>query len=174
MVIDLDAEGCIMDGCNNSTRNKKNEIVQVMPENFDCYREALKALLWENMMRRYEAKKVDEEYFETKTLEMKEYLSKQKAVIFVYMLDERVLGCVWAYPKIFLDEKRLFVQLLQVHVENRGGGIGKQLLVRLEKYAKTNNYHAVDLIADANSDGAVRFYRREGYQIERLQFIKIL
>lgn len=163
-----------MGGCNNSTRKVESKIVQVLPENFDCYREDLKALLWENMMRRYEAKKVDEEYFETKTSEMKDYLSKQKAVIFVYIDDDIVLGCVWAYPKYFLDEKRLFVQLLQVHAENRGSGVGKQLLVRLEEYAKTNNYYAVDLIADANSDGAVRFYRREGYQIERVQFIKVL
>lgn len=64
--------------------------------------------------------------------------------------------------------------MLQVHPEYRGRGIGKTLLSRLEKYAVENGYDAIDMITSASNDGAIRFYEREGYEIERLQLYKIL
>lgn len=151
----------------------ENKIIQVTSDNFDKYRNDIKKLLWENMMRHYNAGKVNEEYFETKTSEIIDYLNEKKAVIFVYVLDNSVKGCIWAYPKLFLDERRLFVQLLQVYPENRNYGIGGSLLQTIEKYAVEHGYNAVDMITSANNEGALRFYQREGYEFERIQLCKV-
>ncbi len=150
------------------------EIIRVLPSNFDVYRNNLRDLLWENMMRHYEAGKVDADYFETKTSEIRDYLEQQKAVIFVYIVSKRVRGCIWAYPKLFLNERRLFVQLLQVNADSRNLGIGRVLLHTIEEYAAKNEYDAVDMITSANNEGALRFYQREGYEFERIQLWKML
>jgi len=152
----------------------KNNIIEVNYNNFDIYKDDLKRLLLENMIRHLAAGKVDEDYFEAKTIEIKKYLYENKAVIFLYLTDDNVKGCIWAYPKTFLDEQRLFVQLLQVCSDSRNCGIGRKLLEKIENYAKKNNYHAVDMITSVSNEGALRFYQREGYEIERVQLLKKL
>lgn len=152
----------------------KNNIVEVIYGNFEIYKDDLKILLLENMIRHLDAGKIDEDYFEAKTIEIKKYLYEKKAVIFLYLIDDSVKGCIWAYPKTFLNEQRLFVQLLQVHSDSRNFGIGRKLLETIENYAKKNKYDAVDMITSANNDGAMRFYQREGYKIERVQLLKEL
>lgn len=163
-----------MDTFQNIEDNYSGSIIQVTVESFDIYRNDIKNLIWENMMHHYTAQKVDEVYFETKTSEIKRYLAEQKAVIFVFINNGKASGCIWSYPRVFLDEKRLFVQMLQIKPEHRNAGIGKQLLNKIEEYAKAHGYYAVDMIAESNNNGAVRFYQREGYQIERVQLIKTL
>lgn len=150
-----------------------NNIIRVTPDNFDIYRNDIKKLLWENMMRHYNKGKVNDEYFEIKTSEIKVYLNEKKAVIFLYVINENVKGCIWAYPKVFLDERRLFVQLLQVHPENRSCGIGSKLLETIEKYAQEHKYDVIDMITSSNNEGALRFYQREGYKFERIQLCKV-
>lgn len=154
-----------------------DSFVEVTTSNFKDHFLDLKELLKENMIRHYEAKKIDDGYFDIKIMEIRDYLADERAVVFLYKNNEKggeTCGCIWGYPKVFLDEKRLFVQLLQVHPEYRGRGIGKTLLSRLEKYAVENGYDAIDMITSASNDGAIRFYEREGYEIERLQLYKIL
>lgn len=60
------------------------------------------------MIRHYEAKKIDDGYFDIKIMEIRDYLADERAVVFLYKNNEKggeTCGCIWGYPKVFLDEK---------------------------------------------------------------------
>lgn len=108
-------------------------------------------------------------------MEIRDYLADERAVVFLYKNNEKggeTCGCIWGYPKVFLDEKRLFVQLLQVHPEYRGRGIGKTLLSRLEKYAVENGYDAIDMITSASMMAPLDFMSGKDMRLRGFSYTK--
>ncbi len=105
--------------------------------------------------------------------ELKKYLKEDKAVSYGAVQGEQLCGFVWAYEHPFRDDgNRLYISILHVGKEERGVGVGKQLLSHLESEARQRGYNAIYLHAEAQNKGALSFYEREQYRVERMQLVK--
>lgn len=102
-----------------------------------------------------------------------EYIEQQTAYVVAALQDDLLCGFIWAYHFPFRDDhKRFYVSILHIGEEYRNKNIGKQLLDETEKIAHEQGYTAMFLHAEACNDGAIRFYQREGFTLERIQFVK--
>lgn len=105
--------------------------------------------------------------------ELLSYVDDFKAVVYGAVKDAKLVGFLWAYKYPFRDDKdRLYVSILHVEQEYRSKKIGSSLLAEIEQYAKKENYSSVFLHTEAFNQGAIRFYERCGYDVERLQLVK--
>jgi len=70
------------------------------------------------------------------------------------------LGCVYLQQQ----EKRLYLGMLTVAPEMQGKGIGNQLLIAAEKYAKEINCNTITMTVIDVRFELVDWYKRKGYQ----------
>ena len=88
--------------------------------------------------------------------------------------ENEIIGYIWAYPHRFREEPRMYINECSVKEEYRGRGVGKTMIMLIEKRAKESGFPALYLHAEAGSSDAVRFYESNGYSKERIQFRKAL
>lgn len=110
---------------------------------------------------------------ECKYAEMVEYMKVDKALVCGATIGNSLCGFIWGYEFPFRDDKqRLYVSILHVEEKFRNQNLGMLLLEYIEKQAKVLGYHAVFLHTEAFNKGAIRFYERMGYELERVQLVK--
>jgi GNAT superfamily N-acetyltransferase len=56
--------------------------------------------------------------------------------------------------------------------EHRGSGIGKMLLEEFSKWARSKNVKVIRVVATSQNLGAIRFYKREGFEEKSLTLEK--
>lgn len=100
------------------------------------------------------------------------HVSDGSAMVFGVFDNEELIGYVWAYRHQFREEERIYVNEIHVAEPYRGKGVGKQLLSAVESMAKERGFGATYLHAEGNNEGAICFYRNQGYEIERVQVRK--
>jgi ribosomal-protein-alanine N-acetyltransferase len=66
-------------------------------------------------------------------------------------------------------EGTAYIQTLEVMPEWRGAGVGGELLRRMERSALAGDSEMIWLHVDAENDGAIRLYERNGYSYENRQ-----
>lgn len=69
---------------------------------------------------------------------------------------------------------RAQVEAVRVHSNERGGGLGTELLVWAEEEARRRGAALLQLTSDASREGAHRFYERLGYTASHVGFKKEL
>lgn len=105
--------------------------------------------------------------------ELEEYLNDNKAIVLGAIAENELVGLLWAYTYPFREDiNRLYVSVLHVREDYRGRHIGSQLLETIERIAKEKHYDAIYLHAEAANSGACRFYKRQQYISERIQYVK--
>lgn len=120
---------------------------------------------------------------EEKCRELCDYVKNGRAVVYGALFDiegdkhykyESLVGFVWAYEYPFRDDKRrLYVSILHVDSSFRECGIGADLLSAVEVEAKNGGYSAIFLHVEGHNEGAIRFYHREKFEIERIQMVHL-
>lgn len=101
------------------------------------------------------------------------YVNDKKAIVYGAIEENELIGFVWAYKFPFRDDKsRFYIGILHINEKYRNMHIGRQLLYEIENYAKEIDIHAIYLHAEVCNTGAVKFYRRNGYRVERIQLVK--
>jgi ribosomal protein S18 acetylase RimI-like enzyme len=65
------------------------------------------------------------------------------------------------------DEIMAYIQTLEVAPEQRGRGVGGELLRRIEGSARAAGAQAMRLHVDAENEDAIRLYQAHGYLCER-------
>jgi ribosomal-protein-alanine N-acetyltransferase len=65
------------------------------------------------------------------------------------------------------DEIIAYIQTLEVAPEQRGRGVGGELLLRIEGSARAAGAQAMWLHVDAENEDAIRLYQAHGYLCER-------
>ena len=100
------------------------------------------------------------------------HLSTDTCVAYGAFESDEIIGYIWAYPHPFREEFRMYIKELSVKEGYRGRGIGRTMIMLVEKRAKESGFHALYLHAEAGSPDAVRFYESNGYNKERIQFRK--
>lgn len=81
---------------------------------------------------------------------------------FMLQEDENILGFCIASGKI---DHNYYIHLFFCDEKIRGKGVGKLLLNTAEKIAKSRKLQAIILRCPIINDGAVKFYKKQGFQI---------
>ena len=89
-------------------------------------------------------------------------------------IKEKLIGFIWAYPRVFLEENRIYINALIIDKKYRGRGFGQMLVEEVEKYARENNIFVVDVSTASFKEEAINFYEKIGYVSERVQLRKSL
>lgn len=100
------------------------------------------------------------------------HLNTNTCIAYGAFQERKIIGYIWAYPHIFRDERRMYISECSVKEGYRNRGIGKSMMMLIEKRAKESGFPALYLHAEAGSPDAVQFYESIGYRKERIQFRK--
>ena len=117
---------------------------------------------------------IKDEYIEYKARELFSYLENNHAVLFGAFHNNVLIGFLWAYPRVFLEEKRMYINSLIISEKFRGSGCGRLLLDAIEKHALDHGIFAIDVTTASFKTDAIYFYEKNGYKHERVQLRKSL
>ena len=116
-----------------------------------------------------------DKYFE-KTLEE---VKKCNGKILIYKDDEKIVGLIVGIinndETIIYDfkaPKRGRITELVVDKEYRGKGIGKELLLKMKEYLKSNGCEKIMIAVFGYNESAIRFYKENGFHIRMLDMIE--
>lgn len=103
-------------------------------------------------------------------------LKSPKDKIFVAVSDNHVVGYVHAndYDVIYMEPMKNIMGIA-VSWQYQQNGIGKQLLIEVEKWAKETGAKGIRLVSGETRKGAHEFYQHCGYTMtkKQLRFIKL-
>ena len=133
-------------------------------------------LLLEQVSRLHIERRAD--IFKTKTYEVfdkyaLEIISNKEKITFVAEQDNKILGIIILKIKEvknhinLKDSKTLWVDELCVNKENRGEGIGKQLINKAKEIAKELKCIRLELNCWEMNKEAIAFYEKLGMQTQR-------
>jgi ribosomal protein S18 acetylase RimI-like enzyme len=117
---------------------------------------------------------IGDDYIMGKAKELLDHLTDDKAVLFGVFINRNLVGFLWSYPRIFLEESRMYINSLIIDIHYRGKGFGKQLIDKLESYAISKGIFIIDVGTASFKKDAIKFYEQNGYISERIQFRKDL
>src|SRR5512135_37098 len=85
--------------------------------------------------------------------------------LFVVRADGKVVGMANALITISTAEggRALLLEDVIIHREHRGGGLGRQLVEHVLRWAKLRGIVRVTLLADRDNQPALDFYRKLGF-----------
>ena len=116
-----------------------------------------------------------DKYFE-KTLEE---VKKCNGKILLYKDDEKIVGLIVGIINNdetirydFKAPKRGRITELVVGKEYRGKGIGKELLLKMKEYLKSNGCEKIMIAVFGYNESAIRFYKENGFHIRMLDMIE--
>ena len=129
----------------------------------------LDATLKENLSQKYPSE-LAENYVE----KMPGYIEDGSAIIIGAFDCEKMIGFLWGYEMNIFGEKR--VHTAENHVLNsyRGMGIARQMLLCLEDETKKRGICILEAMCTASNEGAYNYHIKNGYEIERVKFKKVL
>lgn len=117
-------------------------------------------------------KEIEDQYILSKAKELLVYLNEKKAILLgLYSLD-KLIGFLWAYPRVFFEEERLYINSLIVRDGYRGKSFGQQLLKELENIALEKKIAAIDVTTASFKTDTINFYEKNGFRHERVQLRK--
>lgn len=102
------------------------------------------------------------------------HLKAGTAISYGVFDDIKLCGYIWAYEHDYREDHRVYISEIRIREEYRKHGYGKMLLDKVEEKARELKVKSLYIHAEANNDGAIKLYEREGFEIERVQMKKQL
>lgn len=98
--------------------------------------------------------------------------SKSPNLLFFIEEKEKVIGFINTayFTSIWAHGEVLFIDDFFILEEFRGNGYGKKALSELEIMMKEEGYKRFQLLAEETNPGAVKFYKRENYYVQKINF----
>ena len=96
---------------------------------------------------------------------MRQLTRKRNAAVWIAERDTRMLGFGIVDWTAEPADPTAYIQTLEVLPEARGGGIGSELLSRLEFSASEGEVRAIWLHVDSENVGAIRLYANHGFEL---------
>ena len=119
--------------------------------------------------------KYKEKYFEKKLEEVKKCNGK----ILLYKDNDKIIGLIIGIINNdetirydFKSPKRGRITELVVDKDYRGKGIGKELLLKMKDYLKSNGCEKIMIAVFGYNESAIRFYKENGFHIRMLDMIE--
>lgn len=132
------------------------------------------SLFAENTRGHEQDKEISEEYIAFKANEIFKYMENDSSIVLASIFENKLVGVLWSYKRVFMEEKRIYINTLIIKDDYRGMGIGKDLMTEIERVALENNINTIDVSTSTFKTGAISFYENLGYTSERIQFKKDL
>lgn len=105
---------------------------------------------------------------------MPTYIEDGSAIIIGAFDEDKMIGFLWGYEVDIFGEKRIHNAENHVAEEYRGCGIAKRMLEYLEEEARKRNIHIFEAMCTASNESAYRYHVKNGYEVERIKFKKLL
>ena len=142
-------------------------------ESIVSYKERLIQYIFESFKNTMYMESYSYKDAESKYEDLLLYTTEKKAIVYGAVEENELIGFIWAYKYPFRDDQsRLYISFRHIDEKYRNMHIGRQLLYEVENYAKKIEMHTIYLHAEACNTGAVKFYQRNGYDVERIQLVK--
>lgn len=106
--------------------------------------------------------------------DMKKYINNGSALVVGAYSEEKVIGFLWAYRRLFLGEERLHISHIVVDATFRGHGIGSRMIDFIEQHALKNEIKTIELLTTSTNEKTIKFYNKHGFSVTRVQFEKNL
>jgi dTDP-4-amino-4,6-dideoxy-D-galactose acyltransferase len=90
------------------------------------------------------------------------------ADVVLVALDGDVLN---GFVTVKKDDSKGIVGLIAVDEAVRGKGIGKELLLAVENWGRSNNCNVISINTQEENSGACNFYRKTGYIVAKSQYV---
>lgn len=116
--------------------------------------------------------KTDKRLIETKLEGLVNYIKEDKAYLFGAFCEKQMVGFLWGYPVSNPFETVFHVAYIAVSENGRRQGIGRNLILAAENQANTMGINKVELIVGANNNGALDFYKKMEYEMDRITLSK--
>lgn len=84
------------------------------------------------------------------------------------LLNNGLVGFIWGYKK----DCRLHVNYFYVDSKYRSMGVGKNLINKIYEVAKARNINEIELMVAPSNNNAINFYKRQGFNCERICLCK--
>ncbi len=141
-------------------------------ELFEQWRERIPTLIKETILANFSGCNIADEYYQKKCEQLKRYISENRAVVFIALIEGSLAGWIWCHEIHRFSARRLHIAFFAVFPAYKKQGIGKKLFHEAEAYAKECGMDGVDLCVTVSNLEAVGFYRHMGLQEERLLLVK--
>lgn len=106
--------------------------------------------------------------------DMIEYLNDKTANVICAFDDEKIVGFIWFYKRVYNNEERYHINHFIVDKKYRKCGIGRKLMNMAIDHAKNNNINKIELNATYSNENTMKFYYNCGFEIERVSMVKYL
>ena len=114
-------------------------------------------------------------YEANKSIEnMEKFINDESAYIIGAFEEEKLIGFIWAYKKLFNRKEKIHISYLFVDSNFRRQGIASKLFKCIVEYAHKNNIKELELMVTNDNKNAINFYEKLGFSIERLNLCKVL
>ena len=104
--------------------------------------------------------------------EMKQFIEDKSAIIIGAFQKEKLLGFIWGYKTSTNDKNRIHINYFVVDEKCRKQGIGSQLIEKIYEIAKEMQIQEVELMVTTKNATAVNFYKKQGFEEERVKLCK--
>lgn len=104
--------------------------------------------------------------------EMKQFIEDKSAIIIGAFQKEKLLGFIWGYKTSINDINRIHINYFVVDEKCREQGIGSQLIEKIYEIAKEMQIQEVELMVTTKNATAVNFYKKQGFEEERVKLCK--
>lgn len=153
---------------------RKPEIKLFTTNDLSNYSESIRNLLEENYKINFSNHSGFTKYVETNLIDMHNYIIDGSAFVFGIINENNVIGFLWAYKRIFLNENRFHINHIIINSEYRNIGLGTLLIDCIENLAVEENIKIIELIASSDNTNTINFYKTNGFEIKRYQLEKIV
>ena len=115
-------------------------------------------------LEEFGGKKEGTAYYDTDTEKMFEAYQKQKAIYYVALIDDKIVGGCGIQHLANIDENIAELQKLYLLKSTRGLGIGKKLVEMSIEFAKKAEFDAIYIETFPNMDSAKSMYSKFGFE----------
>ena len=142
---------------------------------------------WDNLQQHYPAffelyventqgheldKIISVEYIQKKADQLPSLFENNQIIFFVALYNNQLVGFLWAFPRTFIETKRICINAIIVNENYRGLKIGDRLMTALETKAHQMGVSEIDVATAHFKQDTIAWYQKLGYQPERVQLFK--
>lgn len=121
------------------------------------------AKLIRNIFEEFNAPKNNTVYSDESTDKLYELFENKKAVLWVALCDEFIVGCCGIYPTKGLPEHCAELVKFYLKPHYRGMGIGKKMMIKSFEFARNEGYTSLYLESFPEFEQAVDMYKKYGF-----------
>lgn len=107
-----------------------------------------------------------------KTENLEKYLVDGSAILIGCINETNLIAFAWLYVHKYFKEKRIHINQIVVNSSFRGKGIGKKIMIEIEKEASRMAADSIDLFVMESNEIALELYDSLSFKTEKRYMVK--